>query len=186
MRRRSRRSSFLRLAAVTFGLTASAESVTPAHAAEVLDESMIQAVARTLGFLESAPHEQQFEIAVLYAPSEEAAATEAASQLTGLPGPRRATLHATAYTADELDQTADRIDALIVTPGQAEDADWIANFIRSRRVVSVSTDPDCLAANTCVVRVNADRNVEIVLNTRLADAVGARFSTVFTMMVIRR
>jgi hypothetical protein len=186
MRRRSRRSSLLRLAAVTLGVIVSAESTAPARAAEALDESMIQAVARTLGFLESAPREQSFEVAVLYEPSGEAVAADAASQLTGLPGPRRATLHATAYTADDLDQAADRVDALLVMPGLMEDADRIADFVRSRRIVSVSNDPGCLAADTCVVMVNADRDVEIVLNTRLADAVGARFSTVFTMMVIRR
>jgi hypothetical protein len=52
--------------------------------------------------------------------------------------------------------------------------------------VSVSSDPACLDAKCCVLMVQAGSNVNIVLDTAMATATGAHFSSVFTMMVKRR
>jgi hypothetical protein len=41
-------------------------------------------------------------------------------------------------------------------------------------------------ARCCVLMVQAGSSVNIVLDTALADAAGAQFSSVFTMMVKRR
>jgi hypothetical protein len=53
-------------------------------------------------------------------------------------------------------------------------------------LVSISNDPACMDAKCCVLMVRTVGGVEIVLDTQLAEAVGAHFSSVFTMMVKRR
>jgi hypothetical protein len=62
----------------------------------------------------------------------------------------------------------------------------VGDFIRRRHIISISNDPACLGAGCCVLMVRTTGTVEIVLDTALADSVGARFSTVFAMMVKRK
>ena len=73
----------------------------------------------------------------------------------------------------------------LALPGAAN-AQAIADIVRRRHVISISTDPACLDSKCCVLMVHAERKVEIVLDTALADAAGAHFSSVFAMMVKRR
>jgi hypothetical protein len=63
--------------------------------------------------------------------------------------------------------------------------DVILEAILHHRLVSISDDPICIQEKCCVLMVRAGQRVEITLNTALADAVGARFSLVFTMAVKR-
>ncbi len=62
----------------------------------------------------------------------------------------------------------------------------VSDYVRQNRVVSISSDPACLDAQCCVLMVRSGSGVDIVLDTAMADAAGARFSSVFTMMVKRR
>jgi hypothetical protein len=62
----------------------------------------------------------------------------------------------------------------------------ILDCVRRHHLVTLSDDPLCANAQCCVITVHAGPRVEISLNTALADAVGARFSLVFTMVVKRK
>jgi hypothetical protein len=85
-----------------------------------------------------------------------------------------------------LAQFASRVDALFLLPGSSKDQAAITEFMRRRHLVSISNDPACMDAKCCVLMVRTTGGVEIVLDTQLAEAVGAHFSSVFTMMVKRK
>lgn len=163
---------------------------TQADAAEVpISNADLTAALRALGFLDSLPHDGQVRLAVVYVGSSsegKSQALQVASALNAMQGPNSATLHADAIAADGLAQTSGRLDALFLLPGSSSTAPMIGEFIKRRRVVSISNDPSCLGARCCVLMVRTSGNVEIVLDTALADSVGARFSTVFSMMVKRK
>jgi hypothetical protein len=71
-------------------------------------------------------------------------------------------------------------------PGMSAEAPAIVEAIRRRHILSVSNDPTCLETNCCVLMVRANPQVEIILNSAMAQAVGADFSTVFAMIVKRK
>lgn len=169
------------VAAAAFALAVGA----PASAADAAADTL-EAVVRALGFLESGPRDGQLALAVVYADGQETAAADAGRRLDAAAGPRRSRIRATTYSVGDVARTTDRIDAALLLPGAASEAAEVAEFIRQRRVVSLSSDAACLAAGACVLMVSADRNVEIILDTRLADLVGAEFSAVFKMMVKRQ
>ena len=78
------------------------------------------------------------------------------------------------------------MDVLLLMPGACSDSAAIVEVLRRRRAVSVSTDPACLDARCCILMVHAGARVEIVLDTGLAESLGLRFSSVFTMLVKRK
>ena len=71
-------------------------------------------------------------------------------------------------------------------PNQAISPADMAAAVRRRRVVSISTDAGCTDAKSCVLMIYTAGRVRIVLDTALADAVGAQFSSIFMMMVERK
>lgn len=160
-----------------------------ALAGDILPPKTLKAVAQSLSFLESGPDDGTFALAVVYSPTTPSASVEAAEisrKLSKLQGPKRTRLAAAAYSADALFETRDRIDGLLVLTAPGAEADALAAFIKRQRVLSVSSDPTCLAIGTCVLLIKTGRSVDITLNTGLASDVGAEFSSVFTMMVTRR
>jgi len=164
-------------------------SVRSARAAGEVTLADLQAAAGALGFLDSIPHDGAIVVAILYAPQSpdsKAQALQAAGVLNTLPGPNKTVFRTKIISMEELAQSSDRLDAIFLLPGLSAEAAAIINAVRRRHLVSISNDPACLDANCCVLMVRASHGVEIVLHTGLAAAVGANFSTVFTMLVKRR
>lgn len=158
-------------------------------AGETVMRSDAEAAVRALGFLDTLSSNDRIDIAVVYsptAPQGKAQALALASTLSAMQGPGSRTLHAETMSADELAQTQKRPDVLFLSPGSVSSSADIGDFIRRRHVVSISDDPACLDARCCVLMVSTANGVNIVLDTALADTVGARFSTVFAMMVKRK
>ena len=169
--------------ATTFGATQLARAGADVSLAD------LQAATRAIGFLQSLPHDGSIVIGVVYAPQSEESkqlATQAAATLASLPGPNKFVIRTKLVSVDSIAQTGDRLDAVFLVPGLSAEGPAIADAIRRRRIVSISNDPACLDSNCCVLMVRAKPEVEIVLNTAVADAVGANFSTVFAMIVKRR
>jgi hypothetical protein len=166
--------------------------IATSRASEGADSSLrtdTEAGIRALGFLDTLPSDNTINIGVVYSPATpqgKAQAQTLASILNGMPGPNSKSLHAEAMGVDELAQTQKRLDVLFLLPGSAGSSVGITDFIRRRHVVSISNDPACLDAHCCVLMVSTANGVNIVLDTALADSVGAHFSTVFAMMVKRR
>lgn len=148
----------------------------------------VEAAIRALGFLDSLPRDNTIDIGVVYSPGPQgkAQAQVLANALNGMQGPSSKSLHAEALGADELAQTQKRLDVIFLSPGSAGNSTSISDFIRRHHVVSISNDPACLDTRCCVLMVSTANGTNIVLDTALADSVGAHFSTVFAMMVKRR
>jgi hypothetical protein len=160
--------------------------------AQAMDQVSIddlQAAMHTLSFLESLPKNGPIIVGVLYFPdtSDAQAVAEATAQLIGtLHGPNSRTLQPLLLASNALAQFQGRLDVLWLTAGVCRHAPLIADSIRRHHLVSISADPQCAETQCCVIAVRTGQRVEISLNTALADAVGARFSLVFTMVVKRK
>ena len=158
-------------------------------AATEISADDLQAVTRALGFLDTLPKDGTIAVGVVYAADASPAAAQTVDKLNAIPGPNSATFKAQSIAVDRLAANQDRLDALLLEDGVCVDpanAQAVGEVVRKRHIVSISTSPACLESKCCVLMVHTDRKVEIVLDTALAEAAGARFSSVFAMMVKRR
>jgi hypothetical protein len=160
--------------------------------ASAMDQASIdnvQAAMRTLSFLESLPKDGPIFVGVVYPSdiSNARAVAEVTAQLIGtLHGPNSRTLQPQLISTNELSQYQGHLDVLFLMVGASSHSEAILDCVRRHRLVSLSDDPLCAVTQCCVIMVRAGQRVEISLNTALADAVGARFSLVFTMVVKRK
>lgn len=160
----------------------------PAPAAEV-SAADLQAAMRALGFLSSLQNRPAIAVGVVYVggdPDSKALAARTVAMLTRLKGPGSSTVTASTVAVQELSQSALHVDALYLMPLPPEGGHTVSEFVKRQSVVSISNDPGCLESQACVLLVQARSNMTIVLDTALAQATGAKFSTVFTMLVKRR
>jgi hypothetical protein len=142
--------------------------VAPAYAMDQVAIENIQAAMRTLSFLESLSKDGPIVVGVIYS-----------SDLPDAQAPL-------VLSTNALRQFPGHLDVLWLTAGVCQHAALIADSIRLHHLVSISDDPQCVDTQCCVITVRTGQRVEISLNTALADAVGARFSLVFTMVVKRK
>lgn len=117
-------------------------------------------------------------------PASRAQAGRVATDLSRMPGPGSATVSAVPVAAHEL--AGQHFDAVYLMSLSPEASHAAGEFVRRQNVVSVSSDPQCLEYQTCVLLVQARSTMSVVLDTALARQVGAKFSTVFTMLVKRK
>lgn len=157
-------------------------------AASDVSSADLQAEARAIGFLNGLPSDGKVTVGIVFADIADgkAKAMQAATLLGIIPGLNKATFRTVLIAAKDFAQTTERLDAVILMPNQGLSSNEMATAVRRRRVVSISTDPNCIDTKCCVLMVQTGRRVRIVLDTTLADAVGAKFSSIFMMMVERR
>jgi YfiR/HmsC-like len=160
-----------------------------AHAVDRASVDNLQASVRTLGFLESLPKEGPLVVGVIYAsdiPNSEVLAAQTAAFLSTMRGPNSRRLNPQVVSTKDLADFEGRLDVLFLVQGASNHSDIILDAIHRHHLVSISDDPLCSVAQCCVLMVRTAQRVEISLNTALADAVGARFSLVFMMVVDRK
>jgi len=177
-----------RIAAVA-AICAAVAPTQSAAAASAITQADLQAATRSLGFLDSLQNRATITIAVVYGASVrdgKNSAAQTAGMLETMRGPGSSTIRSNIVPVEEVAQNTQQYDALYLMPGVAPNGGAIAEYVRRQHVVSISSDPACLNANCCVLMVQAGSGVSIVLDTGLANAVGAHFSSVFTMMVKRK
>jgi hypothetical protein len=178
-----------KISIVIFTIFVMLDGVRPASAKDQSSIDNVQAAMRTLSFLESLSKEGPIVVGVVYPSDIPDAQTvaEATAQLIGtLHGPNLRPLQALLISTNELSQFQGHLDVLWLMVGACKHAPVIADSIRRHHLVSISDDPLCDSTQCCVITVGTGQRVEISLNTALADAVGARFSLVFTMVVKRK
>ncbi len=170
------------LICVTLALTSAAQAADVALAD-------LQATTRSLGFLDALQNRSTISIGVVYAVNArdgKNSAAQTAGALAAIRGPGSSTIRANIVSVEELSGNAQHFDVLYVMPGATANGAQIADVVRRLHVVSISSDPACLDAKYCVLLVQDGSVVNIVLDTALATASGAQFSSIFTMMVKRR
>jgi hypothetical protein len=160
----------------------------PVHAMEVAPAD-VQAAVRTLGFLDSLQRHASIAMGVVYRAGDaesKALARRTAAVLAATKAPNGSSIDTNVVAVNELELAGRRFDVIFLVLGIAEDSRPVAEFVRRQHVLSISNDPACLTSECCVLMVHAGARTEIVLNTSLAEATGATFSSVFMMMVKRR
>jgi hypothetical protein len=160
-----------------------------AHAVDRASVDNLQASVRTLGFLESLPREGSIVVGVIYASDTrggEALAAETAALLSTMRGPNSRRLQPQVLSIDDLAHFEGHLDVLFLVQGATKRSAVLLDAMRRLHLVTISDDSLCSITQTCVLTVRSGQRVEISLNTALADAVGARFSLVFTMVVNRK
>ena len=176
-----------RIAAIA-GICAAVAHTQAACAADV-GPADLQAATRSLGFLDSLQNRATISIAVVYGANVREgknSAAQTAGMLAAMRGPGSSTIRTNIVPVEELAQNSQPYDALYLMPGVAASGGTVTEYMRRQHVVSISSDPACLNANCCVLMVQGGSGVSIVLDTALANTVGAHFSSVFTMMVKRK
>jgi hypothetical protein len=161
----------------------------PSQAAAEPTAADVEAIAQSLGFISSLPSTGAVNIGIVYAEDQangESNSARVIAMLNAGRGPNQRSLHGTSIAVKDLMHATQEFDVYLLMPGTSGQAAVINDAARRRHIVSISSDPACLEANCCVLMVSAQDRVRIVLNTALADAVGARFSSVFAMMVSRK
>lgn len=146
------------------------------------------AATRALGFLDTLSQRPAISVMVIAASKgdeQRAEAQDVAERLSSLRVSEDVAVLADSATWDELLQGGQTPDVLYLMPG-ASVSPRIADYVRRNRVVSLSNDPSCLASGACVLMVRSGSGVNIVLDTKLANAAGARFASIFIMMVKRK
>jgi hypothetical protein len=165
-------------------------SILPAHAAEDVSLADLKAATRSLGFLQNLPHAGDFIVGIVYAPGSagaKALALQAAERIRTLPGPKDTSLKIDLIPANELASRTDRLDALYLIPGAAAaNGPVIVDVARRKHLVVISNDPACLDQHCCMLMVRDSGQVEIILDSALAQSAGVTFSSVFAMMVKHR
>jgi hypothetical protein len=163
-------------------------TVPTAYCVDQVSGDNLDAAMRTLNFLESLPKEGTIIVGVVYpsdVPASEVLAAQAAKLIGSMRGPNSRLFQPVVVSTNDLARFDGHLDALYLVTGSAGHSDVILAAILRHRLVSISDDPICIKTKCCVLMVRAGQRVEITLNTALADAVGARFSLVFTMVVKR-
>jgi hypothetical protein len=149
----------------------------------------LQAVTNALGFLDNLPRGESIVVGIVYGSDTaeaRARAAQVASALELLRGPNQSSFHAVIMSVRDLTTAVRHPDALLLLPGALGQAAAISEAARRLHVITISTDPACIVAKCCVLMVNSAGRVRIVLDTAMANSVGANFSSVFQMMVERR
>jgi hypothetical protein len=174
----------LLLVVMLFGVVPSAHA-----AADQVSVENLQASVRTLNFLESLSKEGIIVVGVVYpadVPTAKSLAVNTAKVISTLAGPNSRTLQPTILSTTDLAQFNGHLDVIFLVAGACKHPELVLGALRRLHLVSISDDPACVDTNCCVLMVHTVGRVEITLNTALADAVGARYSLVFTMVVKRK
>jgi hypothetical protein len=180
---RGARAIIVTLFVVLFGI------VPAANALDQVSLDNLQASVRALSFLESLPKEGNIVVGVVYPsdlPTGEDLATQTAKVIGTMHGPNARKLQPLVLSVNDLAQFGGHLDVLFLLTGTSKHPDAIVAAIRRQHLVSISDDPLCVDFKCCVLMVRTGQRVEISLNAALADAVGARFSLVFMMVVKRK
>lgn len=181
------RAAFLRCALrlATIAALFAAWTAVAAPAVEAVSTDDLQAVARTLQFLESLPRSGTLKVGVVYG-ADRRTADEAARQFGAMTAPSGTSFEVMTIPAAELERFPEHLDLLLLLPGALSNAAAIASTVRTRHVTSISIDPACLETHCCVLMVRSGERTDVVLDTAVAESAGAHFSTVFTMLVKRK
>jgi hypothetical protein len=163
--------------------------IAPACATETVALADLEATTRSLGFLGSLQNRPTISIGVVYGSNlrdDKALAAQTARTLSTMAGPGSSVIRASILTAAELADRGLHFDVLYIMPSATGAGPQITDAVQRMHAVSISNDPACLDAKYCVLMVQASSGVTIVIDTALAAAADAQFSSVFLMMVKRR
>jgi len=140
--------------------------------------------ARALTFLE-VPPKGSAEIGIIRDPADPASVKDADTAKTvigeGL-SVGDLTVRARFLTPSEV-QGANGLAALLVTGGTPAVFQEVAAAGKSRKLLTITTDPACIRADLCAVLVRSEPKIQVLANSRVVQQDGIAFSQTFAMMI---
>ena len=137
---------------------------------------------RALTFLENGPTGQAV-LGVVFDPGKPGSVAEKNAVMAALGGGYPAgavTLTGKPVEASEVGSVSG-VAALYVTHGVNYGA--VGAAAKAKHLVTVGSDPACVASGACVMGVSTDPKVDITVNRAAAAAVGVAFKAAFRMMI---
>jgi len=151
-------------------------SAGPASATPAKD---IQATARVLTFLENGPTGKVV-IGVVFDPHKPASVAEKNEIMAALGG--GFSVGAITLTGRPMEAGAvGGVKVVFLTRGV--DYAAVGSNARSRRIITIGSDPACVQSGGCVMSVSTDPTVQIIVNRNAAASAGAAFKAAFRMMI---
>ena len=140
----------------------------------------LEVIGRALNFVEGASGQERT-IAIVYEASDEAEANELASLMDGGLRAGRVTLTARLVSIQNL-SSLDGVDAAILVGSTSENSTAF-DAASSRGVMTVSTNMQCVENARCVMGVQSNPSVKVVVNRNAANGSSVSFTAAFAMMV---
>ena len=150
-------------------------------------DSCLALTARALTFMRDR-HLQNVRIALVRDPTREESAQEAEEIHASLSqGTAFADMHLTVLdiSIDKI-ESANDIDVFWITKGMKGEYGRVASVANKQHALSVSSDLDCAQQGLCVLGVQAEPSVKIILSANAASEAGISFQPAFRMMVTER
>jgi len=91
-------------------------------------------------------------------------------------------VHARVLSAGEV-QGAAGLAAILVTTASPAMVQEMAAAAKSRKLLTITTDPACMRANQCVMLVRSEPKIQVFANSQVAQQNGISFSQTFSMMI---
>jgi hypothetical protein len=156
-------------------------TATPASAAD--EAKVVEIAARALSFLEPAPSGAA-PLAVVFDPAVPASVAQKDAVMGALAGGVTVgslSLKPTAVAIGEIGSATG--PALFLTTGLDPNFDKVAAAVAGKQVVTIGADTACVSSGKCVLGVETQPKVQVLVNAAAAKAAGVSFKSAFRMMV---
>jgi len=147
----------------------------------------IATISKAISFMQNGP-KGTLNVAIAYDPSDKESfnyASEVEEALASPVGSGRVKLLGKKVPVQSLNKNND-YKVIFVTKGLVSKYKKILEDAQNRGIITVSTDVECLDRGGCLLTVETNPNVEISMNTKVADRTGIRFESAFRMMIIKK
>lgn len=148
-----------------------------------LSQRDLQVLSRTLGFLDP-PFSGTVKVGVVYDPEKTAGVINANEIMSILGnGLKVGTLNLLPVMVD-IQQAGDaNVDVLLLTAGNGSHAESLVSVVENRKIPCLTFDMEQVRVGNCMVGLQAQPKVEIVVNRSLAGKSGVSFASIFLMMI---
>ncbi len=134
----------------------------------------VQVIAKALGFIENGP-QGEINVDVIYDTNDPASIAEADAILDILSSGFRSKIK----LKGQKTPVSTGAEVAFITMGAEEKAPGLSQ----KKIITVSTNPDCAIQGGCVIGVSTYPKIEVHVNTSAMSSAGVSFDMVFRMMV---
>lgn len=153
-------------------------AITASGAVAQTTERDLSVVGRALSFLEGGGGSDKT-IAIVYDAASQAEAEALNAAMAGGMSAGRVTLNGQLVSQGS---AISGVDAALFVGGTASDAGAVQSAT-SAGILTVSTDLGCVQSGACVMGIESEPAVRIIVNNAAASSAGITFSTAFSMLV---
>jgi hypothetical protein len=156
-------------------------AATPAFAGD--EAKVVEIAARALSFLEPAPS-GEVPLTIVFDPAVPASVSQKDAVIGALGAAVTVgslSLKPTALPIGDLGSASG--PAMFLTTGLDGSLDKVAAAVAGKQVVTIGADTSCVSSGKCVLGVETQPKVQVLVNAAAAKAAGVSFKSAFRMMV---